>query len=588
MRKSTLRLYLPFIGLAAVQALLIAFLPSTGANRTQLASGPAPGAVAGSTTGGAGTTGTGGAAGAGTGGSGVVGTTGTGTGGGLVGTTGAGGSGGSGSTGAGSTSGTTGQVETASGVVAGDISHCKGPKQFQIVVNADPPCVPKFTGTNPGATYQGVTKDTIKIVWFDSKPNPQVDAILATQGLSVPYPEHVLFRKLAFQFVAKHYELYGRKIDLQFVQGLCPTTPPNVDLCNADAQQVVKLHPFGVIWLTPLYASVFDIWARAGIVALGGWAFDDSFFNQRRPYRYDPWMNGTEVGANVSEYFCKKLAHHNADHTGAVIHPTIGTRGNVPRKLGIVTPEIEANVLAAKRVAAAVKACSGNDVPIFTYESDIERAGEQTQATVSGLIQAKITTVTCMCDPIAPAFLTSGMSGNSYFPEFLLAGTQFMDADLVGRLYDKQQMRHAFGISTIPQQLALDVQDPARVWQDMGRSGHACEKNGCGIDWSYVNMMATGLQMAGPNLTPLTFERGLLTMPADGGWEGHHRPDWGYWKLGQNDYTWLSDTREVYWSATSVSPVDGQQGAWIGVNGGKRYQLGQWGNDLAGVPVEPN
>ena len=37
MRKSTLRLYLPFIALAAIQGLLIAFLPSTGASRNQLA-----------------------------------------------------------------------------------------------------------------------------------------------------------------------------------------------------------------------------------------------------------------------------------------------------------------------------------------------------------------------------------------------------------------------------------------------------------------------------------------------------------------------------------------------------------------------
>ena len=267
-----------------------------------------------------------------------------------------------------------------------------------------------------------------------------------------------------------------------------------------------------------------------------------------------------------------------------MIHPTIGARGNVVRKLGIVTPEIEANVLAAKRVIAAVKACSGTDVPLYTYVSDIERATEQTQATVSGLIRDKVTTVACMCDPIAPAFLTSGMTSNSYFPEFLLTGTQFSDADLVGRLYDKQQMEHAFGVSTIPAQVPLDQSDSAKVWQDMGQSGHPCEKNGCGIDWSYVNLLGTGLQMAGPRLDPSTFERGLLTLPPDGGWDkSGHRADVGLWKFGQNDYTWLSDTREVYWSPSKVSPVDGQQGAYVGVNGGRRWPPG-----LNGIPVEPS
>jgi hypothetical protein len=387
----------------------------------------------------------------------------------------------------------------------------------------------------------------------------------------------------------KHFELYGRKLDLQFVQGNCPTSPPDYDACNAAAQDVVKLKPFLIIWGTPLYGSVFDIWAKAGIPSFGGWQFDDSLFNTRRPFRYDPFMDGAQIGSHISEYYCKKLTGHNADHSGQVIHPQIGARGQVPRKLGIVTPEIEANVLAAKKVIAAVKACGGGDVPLFTYESDITRATEQTQATVSGLIQAKVTTVACMCDPIAPAFLTKGMTGSSYFPEFLIAGTQFIDADLVGRLYDQQQMAHAFGISSIGAPVNLDQSDAAKVWQDMGNTGHPCEKNGCGIEWAYVDLLGTAIQQAGPNLNPLTLEKGLQTMPADGGWEASgHKPTVVLNKFGQNDYTGVSDTREIYWDANAVSPVDGSNGAYVNVNGGRRYTLGQWTPGLAGIPVSPS
>ena len=41
-----------------------------------------------------------------------------------------------------------------------------------------PPCVAHFEGDNFAATYQGVTADKIKLVFFSSKPNEQVDAIL--------------------------------------------------------------------------------------------------------------------------------------------------------------------------------------------------------------------------------------------------------------------------------------------------------------------------------------------------------------------------------------------------------------------------
>lgn len=575
MRKSWIQLYAPFIVLALIQALFIAVAPSRGGGgATDLealggGNGTSAGGFGSSEEGGAGgfEGGTDGAGGA----SGASGTDGAGAGGDA-------GGGGGGGGGAGPASGGAGG--------SGDTSHCKGDRQHAVFLNANPPCVPKFSGNNGGETYQGVTGDTVKVIFFSAKPNEQVDAILAQQGLAVPRDKYEEFVNTFIAFINKNYELYGRKIEHKFIIGECPTTPPDYDVCNAEAQKVVKEKPFMVVWNTPLYASVFDIWAKNGIVALGGWQFDDSFFSQRRPFRYDPWMNGTELGANLSEYYCKKLAKQNASHSGSVIHPTVGQRGQVLRKLGIVTPEIEANVTAAKRVIQAVKDCGGGEVPLFTYESDIERATEQTQATVSGLISAKVTTVTCMCDPIAPTFLTNGMSANGYYPEFLLAGTQFMDADLVGRLYNPQQMSHAFGISSIPQQTSLDKSDSTRMWRAMGKQGTPCAKDPCGTTFPYLNLLATGVQMAGPKLNPLTFEQGLLNMGPQGGWAATGNPEIGLWKFGKGDYTWLSDMREVYWDAGAVSPVDGERGAYVALNKGQRYERGQWKAGFsAGIPV---
>ena len=88
-------------------------------------------------------------------------------------------------------------------------------------------------------------------------------------------------------------------------------------------------------------------------------------------------------------------------------------------------------------------------MPVFTYQSDINRAAEQTRVTVAGLINAKVTTVVCMCDAIAPVFLTNGMTQNSYFPEHLLSGANLIDYDVLGRLYDPAQWAHAFGPSQL-------------------------------------------------------------------------------------------------------------------------------------------
>ena len=565
MRKSWAQLYAPFLVLAVVQAMFIAVAPSRG--HDTLAT-PASGGLSASN--GANTNG----AAATDGGAGAISSDGA--------TAGA--------TGAGSTGGTvTTLANGVRGAASGSTAHCKNGHQFELIVTNPAPCTPKFTGDNGGATYQGVTKDTIKVILFSATPNEQVNAILGVKGLATSKQESDAFDQVAVNFINKHYELYGRKIQIEEVVGDCPTTPPDYDKCNAAAQEVVKKHPALVVWVTSLYASVFDIWAKAGIPSIGGSAFDVKYYNDRRPYRYDVAMDGTQSADHIAEYYCKKMVGKNADHTGRVIHPQIGVRGQVMRKLGITVPEIEANVATAKEVAAKVKACGGGDSPIFTYASDIEQANQQTQATVANLIQNKVTTVVCMCDPIAPVFLTTGMTKNSYFPEFLLPGLGLLDYDLLGQLYDPQQMQHAFGPSQLAQPVPLDSSDPALVWRSEGNSGHPCGNNGCGLNWAYVNAAGIAIEAAGPNYTPLTLERGVLNLPPQGGFEPKHNPSVVLYKYGPNDYTASSDVREVYWSSTATTPTDGSKGAYLATDAGRRYELGHWpANGLDAIPVAAN
>lgn len=602
MRASWVRLYAPFLVLALVQGLFIAVAPSRGSNSQELSAlgdttggfGGTPGSEGGTVDGGfVGADGsfadpTGGGAdistGAGSGGTGTIGSGGaagstpSASAGSTAGSTATGGTGGA----AAAPSGQSGGGSKPPTASAGDTSHCVDGKQFGIIRGGGPPCAPKFPAgaDNGGATYQGVTKDKIKVVYFSSEPNEQVNAVLAPQGLATSEEENRAAADAYTDFLNKHYETYGREVEYIRVVGNCPTTPPDVDACIAAAQEVVKLKPFVVIWGTSLYASVFDVWAKNGIVSLGGWHFEDSFFTQRRPFRYDSFMGGNESADHIAEYFCKKMAGANATHAGQVIHPSVGGR-NTQRKLGVIVPEIEANVATAQRVAATVKSCGGGDIPVLTYESDIERATEQTQAIVSKLIAEKVTTVVCMCDPIAPAFLTKGMSSNRYIPEFLVPGLGLLDYDLLGRLYDPEIMAHAFGPSHLGLNVPLDDTDQARAWRDVGRQGHPCGRNGCGILWSYFQLLGTGIHMSGPNLNPLTFEKGLLeTLPDSGG-----TPESPLSRFGPNDYTAISDAKEVYWSNTAPSSIDGNPGSYIPVANGKRYVLGQWGAGLDSIPV---
>jgi hypothetical protein len=323
-------------------------------------------------------------------------------------------------------------------------------------------------------------------------------------------------------------------------------------------------------------------------VSLGGWHFDNSYFSGRRPFRYDILMDGTQSADMLAEFYCKNMAGKNADHSGRVIHPSFpnqGQRGKVKRKLGVIVPEIPANVLTAKRVLAKVEGCGGGKGIFITYASDIERANEQAQTTTEKLIAAKVTTTLCMCDPIAPAFGSKYYTKNGYFPEIFISGMGFADYDKVGRLYDTQQMQHAFGLSHLAEPFKFEDQDSNRVWRASGADKEfgkptACQS--CGVPWGYGSLLGNMLMQAGPNLNPQTMERALLTAP---GWGGHV-PEITLVKFGPNDYTAISDVRTVYWDATANSKVDGNNGAYVGIDGGKRYPMGAIPNNvMSKVPV---
>src|SRR5690606_22804767 len=99
------------------------------------------------------------------------------------------------------------------------------------------------------------------------------------------------------------------------------------------------------------------------------------------------------------------------------------------------------------------------------------------------------------------------------------------------------------------------------------------------VDLIYYQMyqLAIGIHMAGPNLTPQTFEAGMFAYPARSG-------PFGLWKYGPGDRTAANDVREIYWDPNAISAYNGQRGAYIGANDGARYQKGQI---PAGPPSRP-
>lgn len=458
----------------------------------------------------------------------------------------------------------------------GDTGHCTDDGRQHDVVFHAPPCVETWGGgDNGGATYRGVTEDEIHVVWLVEEANEQVSAIASSAGADTSPEEEAAHLQVLEDFLNQYHELYGREIRLTYYElEDCPQSPADVPSCRAEVRALIdELEPFMLIWATPIYPDIFDEFARAQVVSLGGAAFAREAFTTHRPYRWDLAMDGTQGLELTGEYYCKKLEGDNASHGGQVIHPSIGPRETAERRMGIISREAEANVLAARRLAEQVRDCAGHDVPIVTYDTNLERAQEQAAANTAALVAEGVTTVVCNCDVIRPVFITRNFTAQNYFPEHLITGLQAIDFDVIGRLYDSEQWQHAFGLSHLAAAVDWDEASAERVSQATGRDERICN---CPVMTEYVLLAGYMLQTAGPDLTPQRLEAGMLDDAPRGGWEATggdatvrlHR-------FGPEDYTAISDVREVYWDASATSEADGEPGAYVPLNDGRRYQLGE-------------
>ena len=81
-------------------------------------------------------------------------------------------------------------------------------------------------------------------------------------------------------------------------------------------------------------------------------------------------------------------------------------------------------------------------------------------------------------------------------------------------------------------------------------------------------MLALGIHMAGPNLTPETYEQGMFAYPGGTG-------PFGTWGFDSDSYTPTQDYRVIWWDPEVVSPMNSKRGAYIEAYDGRRFKKGE-------------
>ena len=426
-----------------------------------------------------------------------------------------------------------------------------------------PPCIQWTGGTNNGgATSQGVTADTITVTYRETDV-PDIGSVVAQfTGGKVQIHETQADVERTYNVLAdyfnKHFQFYGRRIQIKVFKGQGSLTNEALgagqdtaqsDAINAAQQQ----HAFAdITGLTQPYAEAL---AAHKVVALNNLYFSQPWYTARAPYAWSFVPDCTKVVDANADFGLKYLLGKPAVYAG-------GNLKGKPRKIAIIAPD---NPIYQSCVTDALNRLGrGNVADVRSYPLDIGSLQTTANNFVNILSSEGITTVVLGTDPILPFFMTASAAQNNWFPEWQLTGAGFTDADYVGQLMNQQEWTHAFGVSYLAAQLPERASAGYRAYKEMAPSTEPAQLL---VELIYYEfeMLAIGLQGAGPNLTAATLQQGFARYPGGTG-------EAGGWAFPLGQYTPEQDGRIVWWDPKAPSTYNGQSGAYL--DNGHRYPLG--------------
>jgi len=437
-----------------------------------------------------------------------------------------------------------------------------------------PSCFADVKGDNGGATAQGVTGDSVKVVVYLPIDNdPILEIFTGAVGVEDTRAQVRATYEGYTALFQRYYQTYGRKVQLEFLEA----TGNALDevAARADAVRAAEMKPFAV-WGSPVLTTAFtDEIAARKIICLGctGGGLAE-WYEERAPYVYPITRTADQSQQHLVEYIDKKVAGRPAEHAG---DPAFRDKERV---LGAVNLELnEESVQLAERFEKRLDD-AGIDLALrIPYAFDPGRLQEQADSIIARMKEAGVTTVVLFGgDPVTPANLTQAATSQDYFPEWVATGT-LVDTTVFARTYDQEQWSHAFGPSGL---FARIEPTKAFFWSlytwFRGEGPPAKDTNA--LLFPQPSLFFSALGAAGPNLSPETFRDGLFA--------GEPTPnvitnpsisfgDKGLWPY--TDYAGIDDATEIWWDPEATGPDEIRRvakGMYQYVDGGRRYLPGKW------------
>ena len=438
-----------------------------------------------------------------------------------------------------------------------------------------PPCVPVPTGSNGGATSSGVTGTSINLVYYRPQPGGLTSAVSSAAGT----PAQALATVQSYVAMLNQiFEMYGRHVNLIPFEASGGDGDPVA--AHADAVTVAEQdHAFASIGGPATTSAYVDELARLHVLCMVcGDSSTYGLIAQNAPYQ---WANlpTADTSLNVTvDYIIAKLNGKDAIWAG---DPAMHTR---KRSFIVVSETSEppspgfnelATSLANKIKAEHVNVASST---ALTYTLNLTTLPTQAATLAEKLKTSGATSVVFAGDPIMPIYLTKACANIGYFPEWIITGIVLTDTSTLGRYYDQSEWAHAFGVSSLAVPVPVGASDAYHLYRWWYGANTSPASLAAPAILPGYQQFFTGVQLAGPHLTPQTFTEGLFRGPPTGG--GPTSPLQAYGEQGaapRPSYASPADYTFLWYDATAHGPdEEGTVGDGLMryVNGGSRYRAG--------------
>lgn len=439
-----------------------------------------------------------------------------------------------------------------------------------------PPCL-TFEGFNGGATSPGVTGDVITVA-YRTGALPSVFAVAGqvAEKANIRDTEADIQRTIDayVEYFNKNFQLYGRQVKVVYYKGqgdqLSEFFGAGGEAANGDALRAAKeIKAFADLSvLTVPYAEAL---VRQKVIAIPPIHMSRAWHERNAPYAYGVLVDCSRLTETLVQWAAKRLLPYSARYAG---DPAFREQ---KRKMGLIIPEQPWYQECANAGEAKLKQLGFAFTHRINYKLDFSALSSEAANMVAQMKANGVTTVACACDPVLPLFLTTQATQQDYRPEWVLTGTALTDTDLLAQIYDREQWRHAFGISFLNDIFSGVKSESYRAYKAVRTDEPAFIHD---ILYYPVMSLFLGVHMAGPNLTPETFQAGLFRYPPT-------RGETGMWKFGPGDWTATDDAREVYFSPDAVSPFNNEPGKWVPTLEGRRFRDDDWPEGEAVFPIQP-